>query len=98
MASTPGSIARRVRLRSRRNDTRQTSCILMVRRESRAMLCELGMPSISSLFPVPRVEQVFAEDGTPFDASAERRFARFADELEWYASALREARLKGVPY
>ena len=28
----------------------------------------------------------------------DRRFGRFAAELEWYASALREARPKGVPY
>jgi NAD(P)H-dependent FMN reductase len=64
----------------------------------RAMLGELGMPSISSLFPVPRVQQMFADDGAPLDGSVDRRFARFADELEWYGSALREARLKGVPY
>jgi NAD(P)H-dependent FMN reductase len=64
----------------------------------RAMLCELGMPSISSLFPVPRVAEAFAEDGTPLDSSWDRRFVRFADELEWYANALRAARLKGVPY
>jgi hypothetical protein len=64
----------------------------------RAMLCELGMPSISSLFPVPKVQQAFADDGSPLDSSWDRRFARFADELEWYAIALRDARLKGVPY
>ena len=64
----------------------------------RAMLCELGMPSISSLFPIPKVQEAFAEDGVPLDASWDRRVARFADELEWYAAALREQRVKGVPY
>lgn len=64
----------------------------------RAMLCELGMPSISSLFPIPKVQDAFAEDGFPLEGSWDHRFARFADELEWYASALREQRLKGVPY
>jgi NAD(P)H-dependent FMN reductase len=64
----------------------------------RAMLCELGMPSISSLFPVPKVAQAFADDGSPLDGSWDRRFGRFAGELEWYADALRDARLKGVPY
>jgi NAD(P)H-dependent FMN reductase len=63
----------------------------------RAMLCELGMPSISSLFPVPKVAQAFADDGTPLDASWDKRFMRFAAELEWYASALAEARKIGVP-
>jgi NAD(P)H-dependent FMN reductase len=64
----------------------------------RAMLCELGMPSISSLFPVPRVEQAFSDAGEPSDDGADRRFARFAAELEWYAEALRARRASGVPY
>ena len=64
----------------------------------RAMLCELGMPSISSLFPVPKIAEAFAEDGAARDPAMDARFARFAGELEWYAGALREARQKGVPY
>jgi NAD(P)H-dependent FMN reductase len=64
----------------------------------RAMLCELGMPSISSLFPVPHADQSFNEEGQPADAATDRRFARFADELEWYAEALRSQRARGVPY
>src|SRR5437867_4362188 len=51
----------------------------------RAMLCELGMPSISSLFPIPKIGQAFADDGTASDPTIERRFSRFASELEWYA-------------
>ena len=31
----------------------------------RAMLCELGTPSIPSLFPVPRVQDAFDESGRP---------------------------------
>jgi hypothetical protein len=62
------------------------------------MLCELGMPSISSLFPVPRIQDTFDEDGGAKDPKVDRRFERFAAELEWYADALREARKKGVPY
>lgn len=64
----------------------------------RAMLCELGMPSISSLFPVPRVEQALNENGASPDGGLEGRFARFADELEWHARALAAARAQGVPY
>ena len=64
----------------------------------RAMLCELGMPSISSLFPIPKIQNALDESGTALDQALDRRFVRFAAELEWYASALREARLKGVPY
>jgi NAD(P)H-dependent FMN reductase len=64
----------------------------------RAMLCELGMPSISSLLPVPRVQAALDADGNPADEALNRRFARFAAELEWYAEALRSRRASGVPY
>ena len=64
----------------------------------RAMLCELGMPSIPSLLPVPRVQDAFDDDGHPHDEAYHRRTARFLDELEWYANALRAARQTGVPY
>jgi len=64
----------------------------------RAMLCELGTPSIPSLFPVPQVQDAFDENGVPRDQAYERRAARFFDELEWYAGALKAARQAGVPY
>jgi NAD(P)H-dependent FMN reductase len=64
----------------------------------RAMLCELGMPSISSLFPIPRIGGALDNEGRPLDPGLDRRFGRFVAELEWYASALRDARAKGVPY
>jgi hypothetical protein len=65
----------------------------------RAMLCELGMPSIPSLFPLPSIQNAFTDDGTPSEpAKVERCFARFASELEWYAGALEAARRNGVPY
>ena len=64
----------------------------------RAILCELGMPSIPSVFAVPKVQDAFNDDGTPRDGAWERRFARFAGELEWYGNALKEARRGGVPY
>jgi NAD(P)H-dependent FMN reductase len=64
----------------------------------RAMLGELGMPSIPSLFPIPKVQDAFEDDGTPRDPSLDRHVGRFLDELEWYARALQEARKGGVPY
>jgi hypothetical protein len=64
----------------------------------RATLAELGMPSISSIFPMPKVQDQFDDDGTSRDAGHERRAARFLDEFEWYAKALKEARKGGVPY
>jgi NAD(P)H-dependent FMN reductase len=64
----------------------------------RAMLCELGTPSIPSLLPVPRVQDAFDENGISQDESFHDRAARFLNELEWYAHALRAARQSGVPY
>jgi NAD(P)H-dependent FMN reductase len=64
----------------------------------RAMLCELGMPSISSLFPIPRIRQALDEAGMPSATDLDQRFARFAAEFEWYAAALRTARAAGTPY
>jgi NAD(P)H-dependent FMN reductase len=64
----------------------------------RAMLCELGTPSIPSLLPVPNVQDAFDDEGRPHDEGYHRRAARFLDELEWYANALKAARAGGVPY
>jgi NAD(P)H-dependent FMN reductase len=64
----------------------------------RAMLGELGMPSIPSLYPVPKVQDVFELDGTPKDSANNGRADRFLSELAWYASALKTARASGVPY
>jgi NAD(P)H-dependent FMN reductase len=65
----------------------------------RAPLSEMGMSSIPSLLPIPKVQAAFLEDGTPTDAEGTaRRFNRFASELEWYAGAMKEARRRGVPY
>jgi NAD(P)H-dependent FMN reductase len=64
----------------------------------RAMLCELGMPSIPSLLPIPRVADAVSETGEPQTPHLVMRFDRFADEFEWYAGALQRAREHGVPY
>jgi NAD(P)H-dependent FMN reductase len=66
----------------------------------RMTLGEIGTPSISSILPVPRVGQAFAEDGTPNDAEAwQRRAGRFLGELEWWAEAARGQRdAAGTPY
>lgn len=64
----------------------------------RMTLAELGMPSIPSLFPVPKVQDAFDDEGTATDPGMERRAKRFLDEFEWYARALRAERANGTPY
>jgi NAD(P)H-dependent FMN reductase len=60
----------------------------------RMMLGELGMPSIPSIFPVPAVQDAFAEDGTPANPKMRDRAKKFLDELEWYGEALRAHRTR----
>ena len=60
----------------------------------REMLAELGMPSIPSVLPVPRVQAAFDEEGRPLDEAWTRRAAKFLAELEWYGEALRAARVR----
>jgi NAD(P)H-dependent FMN reductase len=64
----------------------------------RAMLCELGTPSIPSILPIPKVQDAFDDHGKPLDDAYRRRAAWLLDELEWYAHALKTARQSGVPY
>jgi len=64
----------------------------------RALLGEIGTPSIPSILPVPQVQDAFQEDGAPNDEAWDRRSKRFLDEFEWYAEALKAARDSGTPY
>lgn len=58
----------------------------------RAILAELGTPSIPSAFPVSTVGKSFDDAGTPIDPAYNTRIVKFLDEYEWYAKALRRAR------
>jgi NAD(P)H-dependent FMN reductase len=64
----------------------------------RAMLGELGMPSIPSLLPIGTVGTAIAPDGTSADPALLTSTARFAAELQWYAEALGRQRASGTPY
>ena len=64
----------------------------------RMTLAELGMSSIPSLLPIPRVQDAFTPAGDPADPAFERHSERFFRELEWHAHALQQARANGVPY
>jgi len=58
----------------------------------RAILAELGTPSIPSAFPVSQVQNAFDDDGNPLDRDYDERIVKFLDEYEWYANALKHAR------
>jgi NAD(P)H-dependent FMN reductase len=69
---------------------------------ARPVLAELGMPSISSQFPVPRIRSALSEEGEPQGEAApflEKSFAKFAADLIWWAEAAKAKRTEGpAPY
>lgn len=64
----------------------------------RMTLAECGMPSIPSIFPIPRTAQALDEEGRLLEPRTEGRLARFLDEFCWYARAMKRERADGTPY
>ena len=64
----------------------------------RMTLAEIGMPSISSLMPIPKIGSALADDGTIKEERLGRSLARFLDEFVWHAEALKAQRATGLPY
>ena len=64
----------------------------------RMTLAELGMPSVPSLLPIPRIHQALDEHGVPQAEWVGKATSRFLDEFLWYAAALQRQRGTGVPY
>ena len=60
----------------------------------RAILAELGTPSIPSAFAFSRVQNAFDDDGIAQDPAYDKRVVNFLDEYEWYANAMNQARAK----
>lgn len=63
----------------------------------RAILAELGTPSIPSAFPISKIGGAFDDDGNALDQAYDRRIGKFLDEFEWYANALKCARGNDCP-
>src|SRR5215218_1069070 len=64
----------------------------------RHIFAELGAPSISSSFTIPRVHKAFSEDGRLIDEAYDKRVLKFLAEFEWYIEAFRNQRVRGTPY
>lgn len=64
----------------------------------RAVLGELGMATLSTMFPVSKVQEAFDEEGNAVERAYEQRVTQFLDELDWYVAALTPAREQGVPF
>lgn len=70
---------------------------LRVAVHGRAVLAELGMSSIPTILPIPKISSALDENGKPSDERMLRRFDGFSSELFWYAQALKRARAEGLP-
>ncbi len=64
----------------------------------RAVLAELGMSSIPTIFPVSAVQDSFDETGKALNEFYNKRVQRFIDEFKWYLFAYKKQRAIGVPY
>jgi NAD(P)H-dependent FMN reductase len=64
----------------------------------RMTLAELGMPSIPSLLPMPRIQALLDEQGGTEAEWLGKSAERFLSEFTWYANALRRQRQDGTPY
>src|SRR4051794_36591949 len=64
----------------------------------RMSLAEMGMPSVPSLLPIPRIGDALDETGAPAEERLARSRDRFLDEFLWYAAALKPAKAAGTPY
>lgn len=64
----------------------------------RAMLAEVGMPSIPSLLPIPTIGKALSAEGAVQVPDFARSAKKFFDEFEWYMNAFKSQRATGRPY
>lgn len=53
----------------------------------RALLPEVGMPSIPTLLPIPAVDSALSKDGIALTQALAEKSGNFYDEFEWYMEA-----------
>jgi NAD(P)H-dependent FMN reductase len=63
----------------------------------RALLPEVGMPTIPSLQPIPSIGSSLSEDGVALTQELVEKSGKFFDEFEWYMRAMDAERAKGTP-
>src|ERR1700677_5131412 len=63
----------------------------------RALLPEVGMPTIPSLQPIPSIGSSLSEEGIALTQELAEKIRKFFDEFDWYMRAMKAERAKGVP-
>ncbi len=64
----------------------------------RALLAEVGMPSIPSIQPIPSIGTALSKDGVALTQQLAEKSGKFFDEFDWYMRAFAVERARGVPY
>ncbi len=64
----------------------------------RALLPEVGLPTIPSLQVIPKIGDSLSEEGVALTQELAEKSGKFFYEFEWYMKALAAERAKGVPY
>lgn len=64
----------------------------------RAVLPELGTPTIPIIQGYPKISKILSEDGDAIEEYYIKSTNRFIDELEWYMAAFKAQKEKGTPY
>jgi NAD(P)H-dependent FMN reductase len=64
----------------------------------RALLAEVGMPSIPSLQPVPSIGKSLSAEGVALTQGLAEKSGKFFDEFDWYMRAMKAERAKGLPH
>ena len=63
----------------------------------RALLPEVGMPTIPSIQAIPSVGSSLSEEGVALTQELAEKSGKFFDEFDWYMGAMKAARAKSVP-
>ena len=63
----------------------------------RALLPEVGMPTIPSLQPIPSIGSSLSEEGIALTQELAEKSGKFFDDFDWYMRAMKAERAKGVP-
>ena len=64
----------------------------------RALLPEVGLPTIPSLQPIPLIGTSVSAEGVALTQDLAEKSGKFFDEFDWYMKAMKAGREKGVPY
>lgn len=64
----------------------------------RALLPEVGLPTIPSLQAIPSIGTSLSADGVALTQDLAEKSGKFFDEFDWYMRAFKAERTKGVPY